>query len=1033
MADLKTQLEIGVDASGVESGVNKAKQSISSLGGAAEAAGTKGAAGLEKMGAAGDQTAKKLDSATKNLIANAQRNLAAIEAGVEANGRMSGKFIESLARQRGADINVLKPYIRDLDEAIAKQRVALGQNSQLLQRGPLAGATTSLGATPFSKPLPTGLTTSLGATAFGEVAAGAAKAAKEVDGLNKRFDYSTLTAKQTTAALRQVPAQLTDIIVSLQGGQAPLTVLLQQGGQLKDVFGGIGPAARALGGYVVGLINPFTLAAAAAAALAVAYNQGSKEADAYAKALILTGNAAGSNVSQLTAMSRAIAEVAGTQSQAADAVAQFAANGNIAAASIERFARVAVQLERTAGQAVGETVKQFAELGKEPLQASIKLNETTRFLTTSLYQQIKALDEQGRSAEAAALAQRGFADAMESRTGLLEARLGSIERAWRGVKDAAAEAWSAMLNVGRASTTDDRLNQARSDLETLEAANRAARARGGVPTEAFQARLEQQRQLIYGLTESTRLEGKAAQLQADGVRQAQKRIEFDGIAKRNQVDKGELLKKEIELITNAGKAAGASQAEIDKAIAGARERFKGSAGPKGPRDPQRSIDRSDLSFDLSQIKSQADELVHIYSDAERVLEALRSGGLVNEKGYYESRRQLLELETQAKEESLRKEVARLQQEQAIIDARNVKANDPTGAAQKTRDAIDNARKIGEAESQLAILRARNSSRAVILALEEANAAKQKADALLSARQAAEAYFESQNRQQNRLLDSFAQGPREAQRTAGINAIDDNFANQERELQNLQALGKIEQKEYEARLAIIREFQARSIQSFTQYYDRLIDLQSDAFNGASRAVKTYIDEVANVAQTTDTFVSNSLRGLEDGLTDFLTTGKFKYKEFATSIVADVNRIIIRQQIANALAGQMGGSSGGGSDLIGSLFGALMGSGGGGKVMSSGAFGTGVSGFAMGGQVERGRIVEVNETDGPGELFNVGNRQYLLASQSGRVEPQKATSTPKEQALTVINNFMLSSRPDSSTQAQLAKTAGMGVQRALARNG
>ena len=103
------------------------------------------------------------------------------------------------------------------------------------------------------------------------------------------------------------------------------------------------------------------------------------------------------------------------------------------------------------------------------------------------------------------------------------------------------------------------------------------------------------------------------------------------------------------------------------------------------------------------------------------------------------------------------------------------------------------------------------------------------------------------------------------------------------------------------------------------------------------------------------------------------------------------------------------------------------------MSSGAFGIGVSGFAMGGQVERGRIVEVNETDGPGELFNVGNRQYLLASQSGRVEPQKATSTPKEQALTVINNFMLSSRPDSSTQAQLAKTAGMGVQRALARNG
>lgn len=195
MADLKTQLEIGVDGSSVESGVNKIKQSISSLGGAAEAAGTKGAAGLGKMGAAGDQTAKKLDQATKNLIANAQRNLAAIEAGVEANGRMSGRFIESLARQRGADINVLKPYIRDLDEAIAKQRVALGQNSQLLQRGPLAGATTSLGATSFNKPLPSNLTTSLGATAFGEVANAAAKAGPAVDAFNKKFDYTALTAE----------------------------------------------------------------------------------------------------------------------------------------------------------------------------------------------------------------------------------------------------------------------------------------------------------------------------------------------------------------------------------------------------------------------------------------------------------------------------------------------------------------------------------------------------------------------------------------------------------------------------------------------------------------------------------------------------------------------------------------------------------------------------------------------------------------------------------------------------------------------
>lgn len=58
-----------------------------------------------------------------------------------------------------------------------------------------------------------------------------------------------VSAAQTAAALRQVPAQFTDIVVSLQAGQSPLTVFLQQGGQLKDMFGGAGAAAKALGGY----------------------------------------------------------------------------------------------------------------------------------------------------------------------------------------------------------------------------------------------------------------------------------------------------------------------------------------------------------------------------------------------------------------------------------------------------------------------------------------------------------------------------------------------------------------------------------------------------------------------------------------------------------------------------------------------------------------------------------------------------------------------------------------------------------------
>jgi phage-related minor tail protein len=72
-----------------------------------------------------------------------------------------------------------------------------------------------------------------------------------------------------------------------------MTVLLQQGGQLKDMFGGVGNAAKALGGYVASLVTPFTVAAAAIGGIGYAAYAGSTEMDEFKKNLILTGNISG--------------------------------------------------------------------------------------------------------------------------------------------------------------------------------------------------------------------------------------------------------------------------------------------------------------------------------------------------------------------------------------------------------------------------------------------------------------------------------------------------------------------------------------------------------------------------------------------------------------------------------------------------------------------------------------------------------------------------------------------------------------------
>ncbi len=295
---------------------------------------------------------------------------------------------------------------------------------------------------------------------FNSAGAAAARAATQVKALETQ---TGMTAKGMNAALRTVPAQFTDIITSLQGGQAPLTVLLQQGGQLKDMFGGIIPAARALGGYVLGLLNPMTLLAGAAALVGGAFLAGREEFYRTERALITTGGAAGVTAAQMQALGAEIDNIGGgTQGRAAEVLLQIAAAGVSGTTALRSMTMTAIELERAGGPAVEQTVKALASLGKDPVQASVELNKTTNFLTLSLYQQIKALQDQGRAVEASALAQKAYDDAMKERIPALENQLGGLQRGWRAVKDAAKETWDAMLGVGRPDTT----------LTNLEAAQR---------------------------------------------------------------------------------------------------------------------------------------------------------------------------------------------------------------------------------------------------------------------------------------------------------------------------------------------------------------------------------------------------------------------------------------------------------------------------------------------------------------------------------------------------------------------------------
>ncbi len=331
----------------------------------------------------------------------------------------------------------------------------------------------------------------------------AAKAAQDAAAasVGKLGDATEITSRQA----RLLSRNLGDAVGALGAGvEGPLGAAAQRVTQLGFAFGGLeGIAAR---------LTPVTAIvgglAAVVGVLALAHRQGKAEADGYAKALVLSGNAVGTTVGQLAEMAKAQAAAAGTQGRAAEVLTLLAASGKVATTELAKTADAAIRLERAGGGAADKTAEKFIELGRDPLKALVKLNEAENFLSIGVYETVKALEAQGKSAQAAAVAQTAYANAVLDRAGQLEPRLSEIEKKWQGIAEWASRAWSNML--GRPGTLEN-------ELAAIEKALAVPARRGGVFPEqenrrrdAMRQRAEEIRQEIYGQREIAAAQSAAA-------------------------------------------------------------------------------------------------------------------------------------------------------------------------------------------------------------------------------------------------------------------------------------------------------------------------------------------------------------------------------------------------------------------------------------------------------------------------------------------------------------------------------------------
>jgi lambda family phage tail tape measure protein len=183
-------------------------------------------------------------------------------------------------------------------------------------------------------------------------------------------------------------------------------------------------------------------------------------------------------------------------------------------------------------------------------------------------------------------------------------------------------------------------------------------------------------------------------------------------------------------------------------------------------------------------------------------------------------------------------------------------------------------------------------------------------------------------------------------------------------------------------------------------------------GASRAYDDYLARTRDVAAQTQDLFSNAFKGAEDALVDFVLTGKLSFNSFAASVLADITRIIVKQQIANATTALIG-ASGGAEVTLGKFFGALVG-----------------AGRATGGPVSAGSIHPVNERRP--ELLSVAGKDYLMTgSQGGTVKPSAQTVEERHSRPLIVH---VQAVPGISRKTAMQQGAdiGRGIQQALARN-
>ena len=674
------------------------------------------------------------------------------------------------------------------------------------------------------------------------VSAQAAPFIQQLKAQEKQMGLAGLTAGQYSQAMRMLPAQITDVVTSLASGMPIWLVAIQQGGQIKDSFGGISNTFKVLMSYLTPARILIGGVVSTVAALAKAGYDAYDSQRTLQKALIMTGGYAGSSATEIKSL---VDEIAGsaavaTSGQILEVATAVAKTGKFTKDELKTITKATADWVATTGESTEKVIGYFEKIAKDPIKGLAELNETFNFLDKGQLTYIATLEKTKGKIEAVEYATELFAKTMKDRSDEIAESATPLEKMWIDIKQWASEAWE---EVG---------------IVTLTAGNMIADVVMGVVNQ-IRLILAQGDKMVADFLVS--VGNKASALPGVGSW-------FQGIAKE-QADVAKKSAKEIEelerqiaqidgrlsnpagyrkMVEEQGKLAGKSK-EVKEAVSKEAEALSGRN-----KEQKVTIDQGTRLLDQYE-----QDLIALQTQ----LKVLKEHRDINDK-ISQQRKNLWN--TQARFQVLEKEA---QRRQLTADERAELANKDKILALREQAAV-----IGDQITKQEQLIKREQDAAKFLREQAAAIAK---------------------------IQAQAQGKsdRQASRDAELEQIKSSWLNQG---------GSLEDQELQAMLAKRQE-----------YYAEEDSLRGNWLAGIKKSWAEYGETVNDINGQIENIGMSALSGLSDQLTEFLTTGKASFKDFASSIIGMIVKMIAQMVIFNTLSGLMPGGGGGGSFSFANMLG------------------------------------------------------------------------------------------------------------------